>query len=551
MRVLKILAALILFTQPASAEDIALIYGDTGQKLEMINPPGVTFLNFASPLSIAGFRVIEPEDRSAVNMRKAAQEVVQLLSEGQVDRLVIVVLGPYANNNSETWVLGNDAAGASSFSVQGKGIAINALSDLAAQAGGRAVIMLAQGAEVSDLGFGLQSGLGDFPRAEGVTYITGGADQLVKIIRNGLLEPGMSYAKLAQAAPAGVEYSGNVSNDTGLMGVPDAGGVADNVADNAADNTGSVEQGFWQAVKAIDSKKAYQIYLERYPNGPHRAEAGAGIERIISEPGRAARLAEQKLRLSRNKRRQIQGDLALLGFDPHGIDGLFGRGSRSAIRAWQLDRGYDGTGFMTSNQVPQLRGQALDRKAELDQQERITRQQAEREDENYWWQTGSSGNEEDLLAYLEKYPDGIYAAQANEMLDGYAETRGEPPRAEQQAWEEASAQNAISGYQSFINRYPNSQYRGDATNRINNLQKAQQHAQDVAEAKAQERRVAGAKFARKIVEQRLVRSGFNPGIVDGNFTPKTRQALRKFQNSRGLPVTGYVSRATMGKLMGL
>ncbi len=551
MRVLKIIAALILFTQPASAEDIALIYGDTGQNLEMINPPGATFLNFASPLSLAGFRVIEPDNRSVENMRKAAQEVVQLLADGQVDRLVIVVLGPYASNNRETWVLGNDAAGATSFSVQGKGIAINALSDLAAQAGGRAVIMLAQGAEVSGLGFGLQSGLGDFPRAEGVTYITGGADQLVKITRDGLLEPGMSYAKLAQAAPAGVEYSGFVSSDTGLMGAPDTGGVADNVADNVTDNTGSVEQGFWQAVKAIDSKKGYQIYLERYPNGPHRAEAGAEIERIVSEPGRAARLAEQNLRLSRNKRRQIQGDLALLGFDPHGIDGLFGRGSRSAIKAWQLDRGYDGTGFLTGNQVPQLRGQALDRKAELDQQERITRQEAERQDENYWWQTGSSGNEDDLLDYLEKYPDGIYAPQANEMLDGYAETRGEPPRVEQQAWEETLAQNTIPKYQTFINRYPNSQYRGDATNRINSLQKAQKHAQDVAEAKAQERRVAGAKFARKIVEQRLVRSGFNPGNVDGNFTPKTRQALRKFQNSRGLPVTGYVSRATMGKLMGL
>ena len=551
MRVLKIIAALIFFIQPASAEEIALIYGDTGQKLEMINPPGVTFLNFASPLSLAGFRVIEPEDRSASNMRKAAQEVVQLLSEGQVDRLVIVVLGPYANNNSETWVLGNDAAGASSFSVQGKGIAINALSDLAAQAGGRAVIMLAQGAEVSDLGFGLQSGLGDFPRAEGVTYITGGADQLVEITRNGLLEPGKSFAELAQAAPAGVEFSGFMAEDTGLMGAPDTGGVADDVADDVAGNTGSVEQGFWQAVKAIDSKKAYQIYLERYPNGPHRAEAGAEIERIIAEPGRAARLAEQKLRLSRNKRRQIQGDLALLGFDPHGIDGLFGRGSRSAIKAWQLDRGYEGTGFLTGNQVSQLRGQALDRKAELDQQEQQQRQEAERQDENYWWQTGSSGNEDDLLAYLEKYPDGIYAAQANEMLDGYAETRGEPPRAEQQAWEETLAQNTIPSYQSFINRYPNSQYRGDATNRINGLQQAQKHAQDVAEAKAQERRVAGAKFTRKIVEQRLVRSGFNPGNVDGNFTPKTRQALRKFQNSRGLPVTGYVSRATMGKLMGL
>ncbi len=543
MRVLKILAALIVFIQPANAENIALIYGDTGQNPEMINPPRATFLNFASPLSIAGFRVIEPYDRSAENMRKAAQEVVQLLAGGQVDRLVIVVLGPYASNNRETWVLANDAAGASSFSVREKGIAINALSDLAAQAAGRAVIMLAQGAEVAGLGLGLQSGLGEFSRAEGVTYITGAADQLVEITRSGLLEPGMSFAELAQAAPAGVDYSGFVSNDAGLMGAADTG--------NVAVDTGSVEQGFWQAVKAIDSDKGYEIYLERYPNGPHRAEAETGLEQIASEPGRAARIAEQNLNLSRNKRRQIQGDLALLGFDPQGIDGLFGRGSRGAIKAWQLDRGYGDTGFLTGNQVQQLRGQAIDRKAQLDEQERLAREEAERQDENYWWQTGSSGNEEDLLKYLEKYPDGIYAAQANEMLDNYALERGEAPRAEQQAWDEAIENDTIDGYQSFVAAYPDSRYKEDATTRISELQQAQEHARLVAEAKAQEQRVAGARFSRKIVEQKLENRGFNPGKVDGKFTPTTRQALRQFQNNRGLPVTGYVSRATMAKLMGL
>ncbi|VAW01625.1 FIG00992779: hypothetical protein [hydrothermal vent metagenome] len=546
MRILKILAALFIFIQPANAENIALIYGDTGQNLEMINPPGATFLNFASPLSIAGFRVIEPADRSAESMREAAQEVVQLLADDQVDRLVIVVLGPYASNNRESWVLGNDSAGAGSFSVNEKGIAINALSDLAAQAGGRAVILLAQGAEMAGLGFGLQSGLGEFSRAEGVTYITGGADQLVELTRNGLLEPGMSYADLAQTAPSGVEFSGFVTEDTGLMGAPDASPMPEYAASD-----GTIEQGFWQAVEAIGSKEGYEVYLERFPNGPNRAEARAGIERIKSEPSRAAREAEQNLRLSRNKRRQIQSDLTLLGFDPRGIDGLFGKDSRAAIKAWQLDRGFNPTGFMTGNQVTQLRGQALDRKAEQAEQERLQSEEAERQDENYWWQTGSSGNEDDLLDYLEKYPDGIYAQQANEMLDGYALERGEPPRAEQKAWDEAIEEDTIAGYQSFTGEYPDSQYRDDATTRINNLQQAQKHAQQVAEAKAQEQQVAGARFARKIVEQRLVKRGYNPGKVDGKFSPKTRQALRQFQSSRGLPVTGYVSRATMGKLMGL
>ncbi len=550
MRILKVFAAVLFFTAPASAEDIALIYGDTGQNPEMINPPKASFLNFASPLSIAGFRVIEPTDRSSRNMRKAAQEVVQLLADDQVDRLVIVVLGPYARNSRESWVLGNDSGGASSLSVNEKGIAVNALSDLAAQAKGRAVIMLAHGAEVNGLGFGLQSGLGEYSRADNVTYIAGGADRLVDITRNGLLEPGQSYAWLALSAPKSVEFSGFVGDGEGLMGWSKVTLETTPQRYNS-NSTELIEQGFWQAVEGIGSSEAYEFYLRRYPEGSHREEAQAGLERIKSEPYRIARLAELDLHLTRATRRKIQGDLALLGFDPRGIDGLFGKGSRTAIKAWQLDHGFENTGYITGDQVSQLRTQAQARKAELDEQARLDRVEKDRQDENYWWQTGSSGNEEDLHKYLEKYPDGLYAQQANELLDGYAASRGEAPRAEQLAWDKARQKNTIDGYKSFMGTYPDSKYRGDAQTRISRLQQAQKHAEEVQIAKTQERRVAGAKFSRKIVEQRLVKRGFNPGKVDGQFDPHTRQALRQFQKSKGLPVTGYVSNATMAKLMGL
>jgi peptidoglycan hydrolase-like protein with peptidoglycan-binding domain len=550
MRIIKIFAALLLFSHPAYAEDIALIYGDTGQRPDMINPAGATFLNFASPLSIAGFRVIEPADRSSENMRKAAGEVVQLLSRGQVDRLVIVVLGPYAHNGRESWVLGNDAAGASSFSVPEKGIAINALSDLATQAKGRAVIMLAKGAKVADLGLGLQPGLGEFIRAENVTYITGRADQLVDITRNGLLEPGQSYSWLALSAPEGVEFSGFIGENEGLMGGLNLALETTRQPGNA-NSAKLIERGFWQAVEGIDSPEGYMLYLDRFPKGSHRLEAQAGLERIKSEPERLAREAENKLNLSRATRRKIQGDLALLGYDPQGIDGIFGKGSRAAIKAWQGERGFAQTGYLTAGQIPLLRDQALLRESELAEQARLQKEEQERQDENYWWQTGSSGKEEDLLKYLEKYPDGIYAAQANEMLDAYALERGEAPRAEQKAWDEAIEKDTIDGYQSFVDAYPDSRYKEDATTRISDLQQAQAHAQQVAEAKAQEQSVAGVRFARKIVEQKLAKRGFNPGKVDGKFTPATRQALQLFQKSKGLPVTGYVSRATMAKLMGL
>jgi peptidoglycan hydrolase-like protein with peptidoglycan-binding domain len=37
--------------------------------------------------------------------------------------------------------------------------------------------------------------------------------------------------------------------------------------------------------------------------------------------------------------------------------------------------------------------------------------------------------------------------------------------------------------------------------------------------------------------------------VDGVFDEATRRAIRRFQNARNLPATGYVTRATMARLL--
>ena len=58
---------------------------------------------------------------------------------------------------------------------------------------------------------------------------------------------------------------------------------------------------------------------------------------------------EASLELTRSERRRIQMGLAAEGFDPGPKDGLFGLGTRGAIRAWQVSRGnpgcYRGTHF--------------------------------------------------------------------------------------------------------------------------------------------------------------------------------------------------------------
>ncbi|MDP2857495.1 MAG: N-acetylmuramoyl-L-alanine amidase [Bacillota bacterium] len=49
-------------------------------------------------------------------------------------------------------------------------------------------------------------------------------------------------------------------------------------------------------------------------------------------------------------------------------------------------------------------------------------------------------------------------------------------------------------------------------------------------------------------QQALVRSGFNPGPVDGVFGPRTLAAVKAFQKGRGLAVDGVVGPATLAAL---
>ncbi len=59
--------------------------------------------------------------------------------------------------------------------------------------------------------------------------------------------------------------------------------------------------------------------------------------------------AEALLELSRSERRRIQMGLAAEGFDPGPADGLFGRGTREAIRKWQESRREAASGYLNAD----------------------------------------------------------------------------------------------------------------------------------------------------------------------------------------------------------
>lgn len=83
-----------------------------------------------------------------------------------------------------------------------------------------------------------------------------------------------------------------------------------------------------------------------------------------NDPATSAAQAELNLGLTRPQRVQIQRDLIALGYDPKGADGLFGAGTRDAIRAWQRNTGQGATGYMTAAQISSLHADAEARGSE-------------------------------------------------------------------------------------------------------------------------------------------------------------------------------------------
>ncbi|MEE9455302.1 MAG: peptidoglycan-binding domain-containing protein [Paracoccaceae bacterium] len=60
---------------------------------------------------------------------------------------------------------------------------------------------------------------------------------------------------------------------------------------------------------------------------------------------------EDAMEMSRKQRTVIQRRLVLLGYDPRGVDGVFGPGSRAAIEKWQGENELPTSGYFNENQV--------------------------------------------------------------------------------------------------------------------------------------------------------------------------------------------------------
>jgi peptidoglycan hydrolase-like protein with peptidoglycan-binding domain len=536
-RAVLVAMGLMLAAGAAPAADIALLIGNSDYRRARDLAAGTEILRAAAPLEAAGFRVIRVENGDAAALRAAAAEANRA-ADGS-GRVVIALAGHFVRSESGTWFLGTDAARPDLIAAAAEGLSLEVLAEIAARSPGRAVILLGSEEQRIDLGVGLNPGIGAVAAPQGVAVIAGDARRVAEFAAGALPVGGRSLLAALERYPD-LSAEGFVTD--ALPFLP-AGPSPEPMAD-----AGAAERAAFAFAERADTQAAWEEFLRLYPDGPNAAAARAALARLAETPEARARRIEEALGLGRDRRREIQRELTLLNYDTRGIDGIFGPGTRSAIAAWQGANGYDATGYLTADQITRLGAQAARRAAELEAEAAARQAEIERQDRAYWAETGAKGDEAGYRAYLRRYPDGLFAEVATARLAEIEAARAaEAAAADRAAWDRARAADTVAAYRAYLAGQPRGAFRAQAEARIAELTAAP--GPDLDAARAEEQALGLNPFTRNLIEARLAALGLEPGRVDGSFDADTRRAIRRYQTARGLPVTGFLTQATVARLL--
>ncbi len=533
-----------LLACPAAAQDAALIIGNENYRNAADISAADDALDAAGALEKAGFAVAKGGDLTTEALRKLVGEHFDMIDGPGTS--VILAAGHFVHAGAESWLLGTEADRPALGGVDAAGLPVATLLAIAAERPGGAVVLLGTEGRRIALGRGLSAGIGDFAVPQGVTVIRGDAETVAELAADVLTLRGLSLAEIAERArDEDLTVDGYLGATTPFR--PEADSTA--AAPTGAISADAADRTLWEATEAIGTKAAYEAYLRRYPDGIF---AGTAERRIaeFSDPATQARLGEEALGLSRDQRRQIQRDLSILDIDPRGIDGLFGPGSRNAIATWQRRNGHEATGFVTAPQMAALGAQAERRAAELEAEAAARQVEQERLDRLYWDQTGAAGDEAGLRAYLKRYPDGLFAELAQERLKVFDEQRRQQAAAaDRAAWDAALKTNTVAGFRKYLSDYPQGAFADEA--RLMIADQGDDAAAEAARLQAErtEQALGLNPVMRSLIEQRLTALGLKPGRADGVFDDNTRRALRRYQQARGLPATGYLTQQTVARLL--
>lgn len=550
-RPLAVVAALFsgLTAQAAQADTALLLVNDryaNAQNLRDARPVE----NLRARLLDAGFNVIVVSDGDSADLREGLSRLLQADEE---ERILIAAVGHFARSSTDSWLLGSQANTPSLATVGGEGISLSVLLEVATNAPGRSIVMLGLERRRIDLGTGLSAGVGRIDAPQGVTVLAGAPDDLAAFASNHILVPGTDL-ETAISNVGNLRAFGFLSPSVPFIASATVAPVPQQpqTIPPSPNQPGADETALWNAATELDTLGAYRAYLARYPNGFFAVDARSRVNTFENDPAALARAAEEALGLSRNQRQQIQRSLSILDYDTRGIDGIFGTGTRNAIRGWQTSRGFAVSGYMDGPQVNALGQQAAARAAELEEAARQAREAQERADRAYWQVTGQGASEEGLRAYLERYPDGLFAERAEQRIDEIDRAaRAEAEARDRAAWDVARSTNTVPALRRYLNDFPNGAFVQQARARIDQLSGngGGFSQSEIAQFEAREAQLNLPPVTRSLIEQRLAVLGLEPGRVDGRFDNRTRRAIRRYQQARGMTATGYLDQGVVVRLL--
>ena len=486
MRHLTLIAALSALALPAVADDTAVLMGVSRyDELRRVSD-GTDILDAAGALRDAGYNVTTLSNGTARNMRRVMDAFTADATAG--DRIVVGLSGRFATDGQRSWYLPENSNEPSPFGL-GDAISIETVMQIMAQSPGQSVLVLGYPqSNFASFGPYLREGVGNLDIPQGVTVIFGDPGQVDNALSRAIAAPGEDVIDF-------VRNNRNL-NSLGYQPQPFVMQPTDDAtAPPATPTDRSVAA--WNEARAANTADSYRNFLFDFPRSRFAAEARARLDDIENDPVRLAELEEQALNLTRNERRRIQRDLTLLEFNTRGVDGIFGPGTRGAVRNWQQQNGFTQTGFLNTAQINRIDAQASRRAAEIEAEEAKAREEAERLERDYWEETGERGNAAGLRAYLERYPNGIFAERARAELD------------------ELTSNNSTNN---------------DA-------------------AQARENALNLNPVLRRLIESRLSSLGYDVGDVDGRFDRTTRRAIARYQSRSRLTSTGYVDQPTLARLL--
>lgn len=564
VRMIRVAAVLVsVMAGPLWAEDVALVLGNAQYSGLPDVAGGGDVVSAAGALRDADVAVVAGQNVGLDELRSLTAQFEQMAPAA--DALLVVLAGRFAHSGLDTFFLPVDSDGPGLSAVPGQSLPLSSVMTLLADVPGRAVLMLASDGDEGDMGRYLQGGIGDVTLPQGVTLVRTTPDAAAVILRRTLSRPGGDLAAMVRNTraargdgflPAGFSFlesdgSGDTAAVAALQSELDRQSAAREQAELRAAGAFSAaeraERALWDAMRGIDDQASYRRYLEAFPQGRFADTARGMLGDIRDDPFRDARREEAALSLTRDQRQQVQRNLSALGFNTRGIDGIFGQGTRNAIRGWQTDRRLEVSGFLNAGQLSRLSREAGAQADQLRAEEAARQAEIERRDRALWNELGQGGSEAGLREYLDRFPDGVFAARARTRLSEIEAAR-EPQvdRRQRLAWEQARQKNTVAGYRRYLESYPQGAFDADARARIAALQRDDEGR---AAAEAGENALGLNPLTRRAVEARLESMGLNPGPVDGQFDQDTRRAIRQYQRNAGLSVTGYLSEATVVRLL--